>query len=547
MQDLINKLRDFIKQNNADALLVNSTNEFLVEYNQLDKNSRYLLTKFSGSTGDALLTLNKLYLFVDGRYHEQADIEVDKNLVDVVKLQMSTSYLKELVSKISNNKKILLVSSKNSLSFTKALDEELKKINSEIIYISDDPVFTLLSRTDEKNSKRTIHKVPLEISQLSPDEKFELISKTLNINESIVITSLEDVAYLTNLRSFDIPYSSTFYGKSILTKEKAYLFTDYNVGFIGENFRVKKLSEYDNLLANLKNNKIFIDEKSVSAKDYQLIDSSNTIANSDFYRFKTIKNESEINHIKTAFERADKALLVVEEMLNSDKLYSEYDICSALAKSFYDNGAMALSFKPIVASGSNSSIIHYSSPSKSKLVNDGDFLLVDCGGYYEGGYATDITRTFVKGNPSAQQKKIYTTVLKAFFNAFKKKYTKNSTWFDLDKTARGVIDKEKNEGFNFGHSTGHGVGISVHEAPPCVAPSPIAKKPITKNTVFTIEPGLYKENWGGVRLENTVYIKDISSKVEIETLSKYKFEEKLIDYEMLNKEELQWLNDWQGK
>lgn len=545
MIELVNKLRNFIKEKNADALLVNSTNEFLVEYNQLDKNSRFLLTKFSGSTGDVLLTLDNLYLFVDGRYHQQADIEVDKNFVDVVKLQITQPYLKELVSKIGNDKKILIVSSKNSLSFAEALEEELKCKKSKIVYIEQDPIIALIGK-QLNNDKPIIHRVPPEISMVTADEKFKIVSKELNQNEATLITSLEDVAYLTNLRSFDIPYSSTFFAKVIVTNEKAYLFTDYNVGFIGENFRVKKLSDYDNLLANLKNSKIFIDEKNISVRDYRLIDSSNIISNSDFYKYKTIKNEGEINHIKTAFNRADAALSIVEKMLNSDTIYTEYDICSALEKSFYDNGAMALSFKPIVASGSNSSIIHYSNPSKSKFVEEGDFLLVDCGGYYEGGYATDITRTFIKGFPSAQQKTVYTTVLKAFFNAFKSKYTNRSTWFDIDKTARDVIDNAKNEGFSFGHSTGHGVGISVHESPPFVAPSPISKKQITKNMVFTIEPGIYKENWGGVRLENTVYVKDINEEVQIETLSKYKFETKLIDYNLLTAEETKWLEDWQG-
>lgn len=544
MNDLIEKLRKLLKEKNADALLVNSTNEFLVEYNQLDKNSRYLLTNFSGSTGDALLTSKKLYLFVDGRYHEQADFEVNHDFVEVVKLQLTQPYLKELVRKVGNNKKLLLVSSKNSLSFTKALEEELKTLKSQIIYIDSDPVFDYLNVKLAAGIKN-IHRVPIEVSGLTADQKFEIASKMLNNNESIVVTSLEDVAYLTNLRSFDIPYSSTYCAKVIIQKEKAYLFTDYNVGFVGENFRVKKLLDYDYLLANIKNNKIFIDEKTISKKDFMLIDSSNSISGSEFYKYKTVKNESEVNHYKSAFNRADKALSVVEKMINSPNIYSESDLCSALEKSFFDNGAFDLSFKPIIASGKNSSIIHYSTPSKTKIIEEGDFILVDCGAYYEGGYATDITRTFIKGAPSNEHKKIYTTVLRAFLNAYKANYNKESTWFDIDKTARDVINDANNEGFNFGHSTGHGVGISVHESPPFVAPSVIAKKPIQINTVFTIEPGLYKEGWGGVRLENTVYIKEISDKVKFETLSKYKFEEKLVDYGMLTDEETEWLKEWQ--
>ena len=93
---MIKKIRTFLKENNLDALLINSTNEFLVEYNRLEENSRYILTGFSGSTGDAVVTEDKIYLFVDGRYHIQADNEVNHALVDVVKLQTGETMLSEM-------------------------------------------------------------------------------------------------------------------------------------------------------------------------------------------------------------------------------------------------------------------------------------------------------------------------------------------------------------------------------------------------------------------------------------------------------------------
>lgn len=544
MSELIDKLRAFIKDNKAGALLVNSTSEFLVEYNLLENNSRFRVTGFSGSTGDALLTMDKLYLFVDGRYHEQADFEVDKSVVSVVKLKSGNPYLKELVKRIPKKSVLLTIPSKNSNYFEEQLKTELTVKDTEIKHLNSDIVEDI---TDGK--KKEIHcdvfKIMPEISSKTPDEKFKDISKSLKKDETIIITSLEDVAYLTDLRSFDIPYSSSFFAKAIITKEKTIIFSDCNLPQIGVSFEIRPLIEFDKFLTSLNKKTVYLNEKAVSAKDYELIDASNIILPSEIYKLKTVKGETEIQHFKSAFNRTDKALAVVEDMINSKKIYSELDFYNALEKSFYNNGAKSLSFKPIVATGKNSSVIHYSHSSKDVLINDGDLLLIDCGAYYEGGYATDITRTFIKGKPSPKQKRIYTTVLKAFLNAYSASYSANSTWYDIDKKARKTIDKQKNAGFIFSHSTGHGVGISVHEAPPVVAQIDLSKSPIQNNTVFTIEPGIYKKNWGGVRLENTVLSRIADDKVTLESLSKFKFEDKLIDYDMLTVREKKWLKNWQ--
>ena len=111
---MINKLRQYIIDNNLDALLVNSTNEYLVEYNTLEENSRYLLTGFSGSAGDAVVTKDNVYLFVDGRYHIQADMEVNHSIVTVVKLKTNQSPIEEILNKIPENETLGVFSKKNS-------------------------------------------------------------------------------------------------------------------------------------------------------------------------------------------------------------------------------------------------------------------------------------------------------------------------------------------------------------------------------------------------------------------------------------------------
>ncbi len=544
MKEIVKKLRGLLKKNGAYAILINSTNEFLIEYNELSKNLRYKVTGFSGSTGDALLTLDKLYLFVDGRYHEQADIEVDKKNVTVVKLKMTEPYIKTLISKIKKNSVVLINASTISQQFLKSLESHLCAKKSKVELIDMKNIIQSSKSTYESKSIEIIS-VPDSISAKNADNKHHNFCCNLKDNEYTILTTIEDIAYLTNLRSFYIPYSSSFCAKAILSKKNAVIFCDLDLPNIGKKYRQMPLGSFSNELGEIQNSNIFINKKSINANDYNAINSSNNIFESDFSNLKTVKFDTEINHLKYAFTKTDDALTIIKDMIDSNKIYSELDFYNQLEQSFYQNEAIALSFKPIVAAGKNSSIIHYSHSSNDVYLEDGSLLLVDCGAYYNGGYATDITRTFIKGKPTIKQKQVYTTVLKAFFAAYHSSYTKESTWFDIDKKARSMINRFKINGFEFSHSTGHGVGLSVHESPPFVSPSSVSKTPVYKNAVFTIEPGIYKKNYGGVRLENTIYSDIINDKVKLTSFSKFPFEEKLVDFKMLTRKETGYFEKWQ--
>ncbi|MEI8129376.1 MAG: aminopeptidase P family N-terminal domain-containing protein, partial [bacterium] len=143
--DLIKEVRQFLKDNRLDYLLVNSTNEFLVEYADLRGNSRYLLTNFSGSMGDALISQKDIFLFVDGRYYEQADLEIDKNSTTVVKMKLGESLSHLLTKKIQSNKTLAMVAKKNSQGRYEILKNAFDKKNVEIRLLNSDPVIDLLN------------------------------------------------------------------------------------------------------------------------------------------------------------------------------------------------------------------------------------------------------------------------------------------------------------------------------------------------------------------------------------------------------------------
>lgn len=535
MTDILNNLRSFLKDKDAGAILINSTDNFLSEYVLPENNSRAKLTGFTGSAGDCLVTSNEAFLFVDGRYHEQADSEVDKNIFTVVKMQPGQKLSDEIVSRL-NNGKLLLISKKISVNFSNAIEAKY----SNIEYIADDPV----AETNKDDNNLKVISVNTDIVKFDIEQKKEKLVQKLKEDEVILITDKENFSYYTNLRCFDIPYSSSVPGKIILSVNKGTIYSD--VDFECQSYEKKSLADFEKDLPEIKNSVILCDCSEMSKFDYDLIDKSNKLKEPEFFKDKSQKNDKEIAHIKDCFAATDRVMAKVDNFISSTEKFTEEDLYNAVEKFFKEEGAVSLSFKPITASGKNTSLVHFTNPDKNKTVKDGELILVDIGGYFEGGYATDITRTFVKGNPDSRQKTVYTKVLKAFIATYTKDYSSsNPSLYDIDRTARDLLENDEC-GYVFSHSLGHGVGISVHEYPNVSSVGTQCFKKLKKYYVFSIEPGLYKPGENGVRLETVVYARTVSPNLQLTALSKYKFEEKLIDRQMLSPEELKFLKKWQN-
>lgn len=516
MNEILLKAREFMKTEKIDFLLVNSTNEFLVEYNSLDENARYLLTNFSGSTGDALLGFDKLYLFVDGRYHIQADLETDSDIVSVVKIVAGQSVLSEIAKRIPQNSLVGVCSKKNSQKRIEEMEKyfKIKLLETDGIE-TEPPSFGIIEDIDEK------------FCGMSSEDKISKIQKTLSLNEAVLFTNPEDVSYLYNKRDFSKNYSSKIIGKSLVTKHSDILFT-------GE-----KIKDFDKYIVS---DVVYADKNTISGYDYALLGKkSRQIKENPVLAMRTVKTDAEIEHLKTAFARTDKTMYEIRNFIETSENISEYDIDKKLEELFYKNGAKILSFKSIVAHNQNSALAHYSKSSKDEIIKDGSLVLIDCGAYYEGGLATDITRVFVKGNPADLQRKVYTTVLKSFLNAFNFKMETGTTGFQIDELVRNIFEENKIEGFVFNHGLGHGLGINVHEAPPNLSNGELAKTEIKENMCFTIEPGLYNRDYFGVRLENSCYLKDGS----INSFTNMCYEKKLIDFNLLTDNEKEWLSHFE--
>lgn len=504
--------REILEKYEIDYLLINSSNEFLDEYTTLEENSAFKITNFSGSTCDVIMTPDTIFLFVDGRYHIQADNEVNPDLVKVVKLQIGQSVTEEIARIVGRNKTVGLFSKKNSQyrveQFSKYFDVKLL----------DDDIFTPSFDRTSENSE--------EVFGLSPEEKTEGIREVLYDDEAIYVTNPQEVSYLFNLRDYSKQYSSSIYAKAIIYKNEIELFTPDNFDVL-----VDRLMDF--------RGRIYVDKKTINAFDYNLInEKAIEVKENPIAMMKSVKTNVEIEHLKSAFARTDEAVLAIRDYIEKYDNLSEFDISKKLTEEFMAHGAKSLSFRSIVAKDKNSALAHYGEISKDERLCDGSLILIDCGAYYEQGLATDCTRVFVKGTPNDLQKNVYTTVLRCFLNCFD---TENiTTGGEIDNQARLFFQQNPIDGFVFNHGLGHGIGISVHENPPALNKSEAGKVKLKENMCFTIEPGLYNKNCFGVRLENSCYLKD----GKIVSFSKLPFEKKLIDFNLLTEREKELLDEF---
>jgi len=329
--------------------------------------------------------------------------------------------------------------------------------------------------------------------------------------DAILITSPPNIFYLSGFTSSD--------AKLLITEGKQFLLTD-------SRYTIQAKSECPDFTVYDQNNalrdlckdfsiKTLAFEGSISVNTYESLKS--TLGNITFINcskkiasLRWIKSDEEIEKIQTAAKICDDAFA---NLLNHIKVgVTEKELALALEFHIRKNGASDVSFDTIVAAGARSAMPH-AVPTDTPIKN-GDFLLFDFGALYDG-YCSDITRTVIVGTPTDEKLAIYETVLAAQLSALSA-IKSGKKCSDIDKVARDVISKA-GFGKNFGHALGHSVGVEIHEMPTF---STACKEILKNNMVLTVEPGIYIENLGGVRIEDTVVIMEKNPKILTKTCKK---------------------------
>ncbi len=520
--------------NEDDILLLKSSDEYFK--NHYTSSPLNILTNFSGTEGEAIIEKNgKITIFVDTRYH----ILVDKQIFDGIetyKMPLGETFFEAFQKKYKKNTKLFVpddILLSDYLKYDSYFDVRKYSLNEKY------------SKNSDIDNSKSIFLVDKKIEKNDFIFKIEKYKKTNSNIEKTVVFNLDEISYLTNLRSFKSKYSSNF--KSILYLD----FKNLNYILFVEDFEevkkikieklnVKPLSEFFSYINSIES-KVSINFKDITLNKFLSIKNPIQIKNDNLPLMASVKSKSVIEHLIDSSKKLDCAILNFKKRLKEG--LSEKDLVEIFEEELIKQGAICPSFKTLLAINENSASIHYSSYDAKKILKPESILLLDCGGYYEAGYATDITRTFYFGsNPKPIHKKVYTYVLKAFLNCY---MSKNTSARELDLMARKILSPLFEDGFNFNHGLGHGIGTSVHQNPPRL--SNVSKDIIKPYQTHSIEPGLYGKSLStgeefGVRIENCVYSDINYNKI---SLSKFSFEEVLIDYNLLNINEIKMLKNWQ--
>ena len=549
----INQLRNFLNKQNCDAYLIPKNDEYFGEYVPKNKDRLKFISGFTGSTGLALILKNKSYLFVDGRYTLQAKKEIYKDFKICEIPEIKPHYiLKNLNKEITLGFDPKLFTSNTLKNIISNSLVKIKPINNNLI----DAVWK--NKTKVNNNKFYI----LEEKYHGENylNKISKVNKFLKLKDIhyLLTTAVENISWLLNIRGSDASSSPLTNGKILFSKNgKIIFFTNINkiTPQIKKSFGKKvifiKEELFVNYLRKIKNSKILIDKKTCSFYYEKNIHFSNKLIDIEdpIYLLKAIKNKTEINNTKIAHLFDGIALTKFIFWLKNN--YRKTKITEVSAQNKLENykkqnkNYLYPSFNTISGFGGNGAIVHYRSNNKTnKAIKGNNLYLLDSGSQYFYG-TTDVTRTIAIGNLSNFQKKIYSKVLKGHIAVASYKLKKSTLGKHIDKVARVPLLKL---GYNYSHGTGHGVGyfLNVHEGPQGL--SPFNNHKILPGMILSNEPGFYKENNFGIRIENLIYCEKINNNhSKFINLTMVPIDKDCINNKLFNKNEINWINNYHQK
>ncbi len=558
----IQKLQTFLKDQQLDGMYISSFDQFLNEYVPLEDCHRYYITNFTGSMAEVLVPKEgKVRLYVDGRYHEQADLEVDASVVEVVKCGMGTGEQLLADIKTLKMKRTGYEADRTALGFLKKISAASAEtigfakgeLNSVIHFFPMPALKEIQFVAREFRGRDTLEKT----AQIMPDE-----------NEAFYLTALDSIAWITNCRGYHLPFASAFCAKALVTKNKVYVYVtpetpvsekakkEVGIEFINLHF-TDLPRELEHLQNKLHLKKVKFDPNMLNCADFSMLLKVFGVDHLEekiggIYDYQSIKEPVELKEFENSFKRSDKAIFNTikwtKESIKAGKKVTELDLFNETEKKYQAEGCKELSFNTISGAGPNSSIVHYGNPSDEKIIASDDMILLDSGGYFDGGFATDTTRTFAGSNTAKMDPKkieIYTLTLKGLLGAQSAVFPEGTKGMVIDGLARGPMRKY---GYDYSHGTGHGVGIGVHE--PGVRISAVSTLPMKEGQVVSIEPGIYIPGFGGVRLENIVYVikhPKFPGMLCFKPLTTIGFDPALVDLKLLNEEERAYLDEYEAE
>jgi len=556
-------LRAEMSKKGVNAYILPLSDPHQSEYPATHWKSMGWISGFTGSAGTVLVSLDHAGLWTDSRYFIQGEQELSTSSFELhkMKVQHHPGYIDWCLNELPEGAKVVIDGPMNSIAQRAKYEKALSKKGLSLLVEEDfigpvwsdrptlptSPVFEHdLSFSGESRSDK-INRVRAEMKELGADTH--------------LITTLDDIAWLLNLRGSDVECNPVFVSYCVIRPESTLLFidpdkvpSDLTSKLAADNIEIRPYNNINSYLSELKTEKgLLIHKATLNVQLYDAINKQVHLIEDKLIsrHLKAIKNETEIDHIRKVHIKDGLALTEafywLEQTLEERKV-SEYEFAAKLSECRgKKEGYFGDRFSAIVGYRGNGAIVHYRPELEtSASIENNGILLVDSGGQYLDG-TTDITRTITLSAPSQHQKRAYTRVLQGHIGLGTTIFPQGTKGGQLDTYARQHL---WSDGLNYGHGTGHGVGffLNVHEPPQGFAPgvSGRAATEIKPGMFTSNEPGHYVADDYGIRIENLILT--VKSKhegfLEFETITYFPIDTQLIEFSLLTKKEVAWLNDY---
>ncbi|ENM1126590.1 aminopeptidase P family protein [Vibrio parahaemolyticus] len=561
----VNAIREWLAQHNIDALLIPHEDEYLGEYVPAHNERLHWLTGFTGSAGAAVITQDKAAIFVDGRYTVQVTKQVPNELFEYRHL-IEEPALDWIQDNLTANASVAIDPRMHSSAW---LDMAQAKLAGklELNILSSNPIDALWHDRPAPVVS-DVRLMPTEaVGQSSESKRKEIAQLVTKAGaDSAVITALDSICWLLNVRGLDVSRLPVLLSHAILHADSSveYFLDPARLpaefaAHVGTGVTVHHPEALQSRLEAMSGKKVLLDP-AISNAWFKLVlqnAGASVIAAADPCLMpKAAKNEVEIAGMKACHIRdgvaMSKFLCWLDAEVAAGNLHDEATLADRLeAFRKEDPTLMDLSFDTISAAGGNAAMCHYNhenQPEPGKLELN-TLYLVDSGGQYLDG-TTDITRTIAIGQPSAEMVKQFTLALKGHIGVARARFPKGTRGYQIDTLARQHLWAE---GYDYDHGTGHGVGhfLSVHEGPASISKKQI-DVPLTEGMVLSNEPGYYRADAFGIRIENLELVVETPTNgdfpvLSFESLTRCPIDKRNINVDMLTRPELAWLNDYHQK
>ncbi|KAI8089674.1 peptidase M24, structural domain-containing protein [Halteromyces radiatus] len=570
-------LRELMKseQYKVDAFLVPTEDAHQSEYIADCDKRREWISGFTGSAGFAVVSIDKAALFTDGRYFLQASKQLDNNWTLMKQgLPGVPTWQEYLVKDLPWGSRIGLDPTLITAADARQLSNDLGAHGSQLVPIHDNLVDLAWgdARPPPPHHKVNVH--PIEFSGKAHHEKLKDLQDHIKEKGAygIVVSALDEIAWVFNLRGSDIECNPVFFSYAIITENEAILYvnpekvTQQVQDHLGHHVTLKPYSDFFNELRQLapvlreSKKKLITNSKTSLAVEVAVGEDNISDERSFITDAKAIKNEAELKGMRECHIRDGAALVQyfawLEKQLKAGIQLDEVDGADRLEQfRAAQKDFVGLSFDTISSTGPNGAIIHYK-PEKGecKVIDPKLIYLCDSGGQYKDG-TTDVTRTLHFGEPTAYEKRCFTRVLQGHIAIDAAIFPKGTSGYLLDPFARHALWKD---GLDFRHGTGHGVGsfLNVHEGPHGIGVRVAYNDtPLAAGMTVTDEPGYYEDGKFGIRIENVLVVRDAATPnnfgdrgyLGFEHVTMVPLGRKLIDVDLLSPDEKKWVNDYHAE